>query len=255
MIQKIFPEEADTVHLSSRSSPTIPDGGKPDYRNVVVNKPWGYEYLMFENEHVAIWVLFLKNGAKTSMHCHPKKRTSLLVLGGKVVTSSLSKQFELDPLHGVVIDRGTFHSTASVHEEGSFVMEIENPVEKSDLVRLNDQYGRENKGYESGEDISKELDKYDHHAFHHSSPDNRSITEKTIRQSRVVLHANEDWEQLRSEIAAKDACVVSFLDTSLVDESGVVVLGVGEICSGTWLLEHHAKMSPQVSTFTALAVY
>lgn len=255
MIQKIVPREADVTHLLSRSSVPVSAGNKPDYRNVVVNKPWGYEYLMFENSHVAIWVLFLKDGAKTSMHCHPKKRTSLLVLGGKVITSSLSDQFPLDPLHGVVIDRGAFHSTASEHEEGSFVMEIENPVEKSDLVRLNDTYGRENKGYESGENISNDLEQYEHHAFHHVVQDNRSINEKKIRQSTVVLHVNEEWDRLREEIAGKGACVLSFLDTSIIDGSGDTVLAIGEICTGAWFLEQHSALSPQRETFTALAVY
>ena len=31
-----------------------------DYSNIVVRKPWGYEYLIFCNDIVAIWILFLK---------------------------------------------------------------------------------------------------------------------------------------------------------------------------------------------------
>ena len=30
-----------------------------DYSNVIVTKPWGYEYLVFENEFVAIWMLHI----------------------------------------------------------------------------------------------------------------------------------------------------------------------------------------------------
>ena len=42
-----------------------------DYSKVVVRKPWGYEYLIFSNEKSAVWILFLKAGEQTSMHCHP----------------------------------------------------------------------------------------------------------------------------------------------------------------------------------------
>ena len=36
-----------------------------DYSKVIVKKPWGYEYLVFENEFVAIWMLHIvrKRGA------------------------------------------------------------------------------------------------------------------------------------------------------------------------------------------------
>ena len=47
-----------------------------DYSKVIVKKPWGYEYLVFENEFVAIWMLHIVRKRKTSMHCHQKKRTS-----------------------------------------------------------------------------------------------------------------------------------------------------------------------------------
>ena len=55
-----------------------------DYSRVIVKKPWGYEYLVFENEFVAIWMLHIVRKRKTSMHSHPQKRTSLIVLAGNV---------------------------------------------------------------------------------------------------------------------------------------------------------------------------
>ena len=55
-----------------------------DYSNVVVKKPWGYEYLIYCNDIVAIWILHIQCGAQTSMHCHPNKKASLVVLDGAV---------------------------------------------------------------------------------------------------------------------------------------------------------------------------
>ena len=37
---------------------------------VIVKKPWGYEYLCYENEDVAVWFLHIEYNQKTSMHCH-----------------------------------------------------------------------------------------------------------------------------------------------------------------------------------------
>ena len=76
-----------------------------DYSKVVVKKPWGYEYLIFENESVAVWILYLKEGALTSMHCHPNKKTSLVVLQGNVVCSTLIGPFERSVGEGLLIDK------------------------------------------------------------------------------------------------------------------------------------------------------
>src|SRR5882672_680707 len=45
-----------------------------DYSKVVVRKPWGYEYLIFQNDSVAVWILYLEAAAETSTHCHPTKK-------------------------------------------------------------------------------------------------------------------------------------------------------------------------------------
>ena len=76
-----------------------------DYSNVVVKKPWGYEYLIYCNDIVAIWILFIKCGAQTSMHCHPNKKTSLVVLDGTVRCNTLDKGFNFDALEGLMIDK------------------------------------------------------------------------------------------------------------------------------------------------------
>ena len=54
----------------------------------------------------------------------------------------------LKSLDKVMIRRGLFHSTKALSENGAFIFEIETPVDKQDLVRLNDLYGRESKPYE-----------------------------------------------------------------------------------------------------------
>lgn len=128
-----------------------------DYNNFIVHKPWGYEYLVFENENVAIWMLHISRTKKTSMHSHPNKTTALILLNGDdALVSSLSKEFILKESDCLMIDKGAFHSTEAMSkilnkpfsQNGLWVMEIESPVDKSDLVRLKDEYGRVGSAYE-----------------------------------------------------------------------------------------------------------
>ena len=114
----------------------------------IVKKPWGYEYLAYENENVGLWFLYIAPGQSTSMHCHPKKTTGLVLLDGEAEISFLADKRQLKSLDKVMIRRGLFHSTKAVSDKGAFVFEIETPVDKQDLVRLNDQYGRASKPYE-----------------------------------------------------------------------------------------------------------
>lgn len=254
MIKKVFKSPTDVDNLSQKHI-VLDMGLKTNYKNIVVNKPWGYEYLIFENCHVAIWVLFLKKHSKTSMHCHPGKKTSLVVLEGNAVTSFLEQDIVLSVLDGVVIDKAVFHSTYTDHDGGSFVMEIETPPDKADLVRLKDEYGRENKGYEGGSDLSRDLDKYEHHYFDHDHINERIVLEKVIKESKIMIHVYEDWVNLQNEITNKGSCIISFLDTSIVNNSGEVILGVGEICDGNWLLGHFSNFRPSMNIFTVLTIH
>ena len=82
-----------------------------DYSKVVVRKPWGYEYLIFENDLVAVWILYLKKEALTSMHCHPQKKTSLVVLQGDAKCSTLNDSYIRKAGEGLLIEKSVFHQT------------------------------------------------------------------------------------------------------------------------------------------------
>jgi mannose-6-phosphate isomerase-like protein (cupin superfamily) len=119
-----------------------------EYKNVIVNKPWGYEYLAYENEHVGLWFLHIEKSQQTSLHCHPKKDTGLIVLDGTVDVSFLNDINRLVAGRKIMIRKGLFHSTKALSEGGANIFEIETPKLKHDLVRLEDKYGRKAKPYE-----------------------------------------------------------------------------------------------------------
>jgi mannose-6-phosphate isomerase-like protein (cupin superfamily) len=124
----------------------------------IVKKPWGYEYLVYQNNDVALWFLYISPNQCTSMHCHPKKTTGLVILDGEAEISFLADSRKIQAIDKVMIRRGLFHSTKSISDKGVFIFEIETPVDKKDLVRLNDKYGREFKPYEdsSSEQLKNE---------------------------------------------------------------------------------------------------
>ena len=119
-----------------------------DTSNQIVVKPWGREYLAYRNVEVAIWVLEIERDAATSLHCHPRKNTALIVLQGEVELSLIRgapKKFTgLDKIN---IFRGRFHRTRAL-STGVVLLEVEAPDDKRDLVRLEDGYGRAGKPIE-----------------------------------------------------------------------------------------------------------
>ena len=118
------------------------------YEKTVVKKPWGYEYLVYQNKVVALWFLYIGYNQQTSMHSHPNKTTGLILLDGEAELSFLEDTFKLKPVSKIMIRKGLFHSTKATSKNGACVFEIETPVDKHDLVRLEDKYGREGTPYE-----------------------------------------------------------------------------------------------------------
>ena len=85
-----FIQSKSDIKSSKKENEKLFGSFAKDYSRVVVRKPWGYEYLTYQSKDVAVWILHLKKGHQTSMHCHPKKKTSLIVLDGSVTCKSLN---------------------------------------------------------------------------------------------------------------------------------------------------------------------
>lgn len=118
--------------------------------NSVVHKPWGHEFISLENETISIWFLSINKDERTSFHCHPNKKTGLIVLSGEGRLSFLSGSKNLSAGSYLSIHSGVFHSTKALSDD--FVMlEVESTKDKDDLVRLQDDYGRRSVGYETEE--------------------------------------------------------------------------------------------------------
>lgn len=119
------------------------------FQEIVVNKPWGYEYLIYESSEVALWLLHIEKGKGTSLHCHPLKTTGLILLEGEAELGFIADSKIIKAPSKQMIRRGLFHSTTALSENGALLLEIETPNDKQDLVRLVDKYGRSKHGYET----------------------------------------------------------------------------------------------------------
>lgn len=122
-----------------------------DYLNKVVSKPWGYEYVLYEQLDFSAWLLCLEVNSSTSLHCHPNKDTVLILLSGELQIETLGGVEYMRRGDSALIEKGVFHKSINVYDKPIYMIEIETPKCKNDLVRAKDNYGRENTGYEKPE--------------------------------------------------------------------------------------------------------
>jgi mannose-6-phosphate isomerase-like protein (cupin superfamily) len=192
------------------------------HKHNIVKKPWGYEYLAYENDEVALWCLYIQKGHNTSMHCHPNKTTGLILLDGNAEVSFLSNKFKLDPLNKIMIRKGLFHSTMATGERGAWVLEIEAPVDKHDLVRFKDSYGREGKPYENS---TFEYPKEEACLWIEDSTDSEPRTYH-IANSELTVTKIDDISFFDK---VKQDTNIMFLQGGIVTEYNINVAGAGDI--------------------------
>ena len=155
-----------------------------DYLDKGYIKPWGYEYIAYQNKDVGVWILHVNQDQQTSVHCHFHKDTVLCVLSGT---------FRIDLYDGFkILNEGDvcyipaclFHGIFA-YSPNAVVLEVEmyhkyrdpdgailEHSDKNDLLRLRDVYTRDKNTY-SGSAIEYSRDrggsdakKYPFHNLH-----------------------------------------------------------------------------------------
>lgn len=193
-----------------------------DFSNKIVKKPWGHEYLLFENEDVAIWILHIKADHKTSMHCHIEKNTSLISLSGTITCKTLNDSTKLNELEGIYFGKKVFHETLNISNDEVIVMEIETPVNKWDLVRINDEYGRVGKEYEQ----SKHYEAKNGLTLFSST----NNTQRKFNKSSVTIgtvKTKEEFLEVCRSVNSK--AIVTLLNRNIWSQDGEKEFQVGEL--------------------------
>ena len=109
-----------------------------------IEKPWGYEKIIENNEKYVVKELFMKKGNSCSLQYHESKKETVYVLKGKLsyTEGSTVEQLsvrELNVHDTVTIDPYTIHRMEAL--EDCLYLEA-STSELDDVVRLRDSYGR-----------------------------------------------------------------------------------------------------------------
>jgi mannose-6-phosphate isomerase-like protein (cupin superfamily) len=140
-----------TREIADGQTVTSEDFYRDRYLDEVIDKPWGLEYRVYADMLMDVWRLSIGSGHSTSMHCHPRKNTVLICLGGHARVNFLKASPLLSAGDFIAISKGVFHSTDSVGAGPAELIEVETPRNKFDLVRVRDKYGRHGQRYEAAQ--------------------------------------------------------------------------------------------------------
>jgi len=189
----------------------------------VVKKPWGNEYVVCKNNKTATWFLNINYKKKTSLHCHPKKKTGFILLSGSVeVMLGFYDKKVLKAPSKLMIRPGLFHSTKAISKKGAAVLEIETPINKKDLVRFKDNYGRENKPYEGKEKMTKKTTKN----LIFKIPKINKINKYNLRNLEITVEKHSIAKNL---FRKPKNTIFAVLGGGLVDKKNQYVLSPGDI--------------------------
>ena len=196
------------------------------YTNRVVYKPWGYEYVVYrDSNRIAVTFVKINPGHKTSLHCHPQKKTGFIILDGKALVQigiyKENVQYHKS-LSRLVLRPGLFHSIKAVSKHGVSALEFETPFKKNDLIRFKDEYGREGKHYE-GKKFTKNLNS---NFVKFKEP---KLGKKQIYNLNNLQILLEKRRNLKNLVKKDDKTSLAILDGGIVDDKGRNVISYGEI--------------------------
>ena len=164
------------------------NSNKIDYLNKINDKPWGKEYLAYQNKEIGIWILHVNKNQETSLHCHFKKDTILIPISGCFKINLYNKFIILNLFDNIYVPRNTFHGIHS-YSENSILMEIEiytehiSYTDKNDLLRIRDIYNRDKTQYETS---VVERMPYENEIMIFKSPNQYSINNTEVKIADIT---------------------------------------------------------------------
>jgi mannose-6-phosphate isomerase len=110
-----------------------------------IEKPWGYENLIEKNDKYVMKELGMNKGHKCSIQYHEKKKETVYVLSGQLkvyIGKDINNLDEIimNPNDSLTVEPFEIHRMEAM--EDSVYLEASTP-ELDDVVRLQDEYGRE----------------------------------------------------------------------------------------------------------------
>ncbi len=191
--------------------------------NLKVIKPWGSEYKIYSNSISSTKLLRINSDKSTSLHCHPIKKTGFVLIKGEVeVDLGFYNTKKLSPISRLMIRPGLFHCTKNSNKDTATILEIETPIDKDDLVRFKDNYGREKQPYEDKKSMV-ELEKNDP-VF--DEPILNSVNEYCVDGVNININKTNDVNQL---LELDRTNIIAVLDGGFESDDNQLVLSPGDI--------------------------
>lgn len=123
----------------------------------VIQKPWGHETILHENDMYVVKGIYVKAGHRLSLQYHEKKtETIFMIYGGYIDTNDIQERIDyieevdgreifmerrkLSKQEPVFIRPGVIHRIGAGKSDAMFV-EV-STCQLKDVVRLKDDYGR-----------------------------------------------------------------------------------------------------------------
>jgi|TARA_B100000780_G_scaffold279150_1_gene255992 mannose-6-phosphate isomerase-like protein (cupin superfamily) len=196
------------------------------YDNRLVKKPWGHEYVVYRNKNnLSVTLLKINYKQTTSLHCHPQKKSGFILLNGKALFQlglrKKNTEVHFSPSKRMIA-RGLFHSIKSLSKEGLLALEFETPVDKKDLVRFKDIYGRRNKSYE-GKEFTQNINS---NFIKFKKPKIGVNQIYKFDNVNVSLEVHKNFKKL---LKNKANTIFAILDGAVSDKNGRNVLSYGDI--------------------------
>lgn len=250
--KKIVQGEKDRTMLDkARNLAKHQQAEQPEsYCDRVVLKPWGHEFLLFENDLVGIWFLRVTKDHATSMHCHPQKQTSLTLLSGKALCNTFRQRNFLSAGDSLLIDPGVFHSTKAISLDGINLIEIETPPAKLDLLRLDDSYGRQQSGYEGrAQMVTENLERYRHLCINEKN----CATQKLTMTGQFTV-SMERFTNSGAVFIPEAGTLYAVCRGGITTENDLL-LGIGETARGSYLQQFGKLLFQGETTLLEMTVF
>ena len=104
-----------------------------------IQKPWGYEVWLAENDKYAFKKLHINKGCKLSLQYHIIKHETLHIYSGTCNMTINGRTFLMNAGEVCDIPPGTIHRIEAINECEIFEVST---AELDDVIRIEDDYGR-----------------------------------------------------------------------------------------------------------------
>ena len=165
----------------------------------LVNKPWGFEFELYDNDAISIWCVsigeehksgYLLDSCSTSFHMHTSKTAKVFVLEGAVQLFSNNNSFILNESSSHVLPPRTPHKLNAYHGN-AILLEVELPSNRSDIIRLTDAYGRSKNLYSWDIVDSKKVESWKSELRNKETPFDINITGSNLSPSMSLSNGVE----------------------------------------------------------------